>query len=281
MLSEHGLKPSRALGQNFVVDPNLVERIARLARVGPGDRVLEIGAGLGSLTVALAATGATVLALEIDRYLEPVLRRNVEPLGVRVVLADAMSCDWPVLLGGDGAPGGAGTSWVLVANLPYNIATPLVLELLAEVPAIERMLVMVQREVGERLAAAPGTKAYGAPSVRLAFFGRARIVAGVPPAVFLPRPRVGSVVVEITRRPEPAVPLELASFGEIDELVRAGFSGRRKMLRRALSGLVDEGAFAAAGLSPTQRAEELSIEEWGRLAVERRRIGPGGEDSSS
>jgi len=275
-----------------VTDPNLVERVARLAGVGAGDRVLEIGAGLGSLTVALAATGADVLAVEIDRYLTPVLRELVEPLGVKVVEADAMSCDWSNLLGeaalGPGAATGAATTgagaatagagerpWVLVANLPYNIATPLVADLLAQVGAIGRMLVMVQREVGERLAAAPGSRTYGAVSVRVAYFAEARVVARVAADVFLPRPNVESVLIEIVRRPLPAVPAEVASFEEIDRLVRAGFSGRRKMLRRSLAGLVSEAAFAAAGVESTRRPEELGVETWGKLAACQRRIETG------
>lgn len=276
LLAAHGISPSRALGQNFVVDPNFVERVARLAAVGAGDRVVEVGAGLGSLTIALAATGAEVLAVEIDRYLEPVLRELVEPLGVTVVRADAMSCDWAELLG----TGREGRPWVLVANLPYNIATPLVAELLAGVPAIGRMLVMVQREVGERLVAAPGSRSYGAASVRVAYFAEARVMARVPADVFLPRPNVESLLVEIVRRPAPRVPLAVASFEEIDRLVRAGFSGRRKMLRRSLAGLVSEEAFAAAGVEPTRRPEELGVEAWGKLA-ECKRLTETGETSSS
>lgn len=266
----HGISPSRALGQNFVVDPNVVERVARLAGVGPGDRVVEIGAGLGSLTVALAATKAHVLAVEIDRYLEPLLRELVEPLGVTVLRADAMACDWAELLGAEAGAAGEAVpepGWVLVANLPYNIATPLVLDLLVEVPAISRMLVMVQREAGERLAAGPGSSAYGAVSVRVSYFADARVVARVPADVFLPRPKVESVLVEIIRRAEPAVPVSTAGFEEIDRLVRAGFAGRRKMLRRSLAGMVTEEAFCAAGVEPTRRPEEIGIETWGKLAA--------------
>ncbi|MDP9074926.1 MAG: 16S rRNA (adenine(1518)-N(6)/adenine(1519)-N(6))-dimethyltransferase, partial [Actinomycetota bacterium] len=162
LLADNGLKPSRALGQNFVADPNTARRIARLAAVGPGDQVVEIGAGLGSLTMALAGTGARVTVIELDRYLLPVLRGLVEPLGVAVIEGDALRLDWQALTGAGPDP------WVLVANLPYNVATPLVADLLDFVPAIGRMLVMVQREVGERLAAQPGTKAYGAVSVKVA-----------------------------------------------------------------------------------------------------------------
>ena len=209
-----------------------------------------------------------MLAVEIDRYLEPVLRELVEPLGVRVVLADAMSCDWEALLGPgqrETAPGEA-PPWVLVANLPYNIATPLVADLLVGVPAIARMLVMVQREVGERLAAESGSRAYGAVSVRIAYFAAAKVVSRVPATVFVPRPNVESVLVEIVRRPEPAVAPDVATFDEIDRLVRAGFAGRRKMLRRSLAGIVGEEAFEAAGIAPTRRPEELGVESWGKLA---------------
>ena len=154
LLSAHGLHPSKALGQNFVADPNTVRRIARLAGVSAGSRVLEIGAGLGSLTLALAETGANVVALETDRRLIPVLRSVVEPVGVDVVEGDAMTVDLAALL----AERAAGP-WSLVANLPYNVATPLVLRTLVGVPAVTQLLVMVQREVGERMAARAGEDA--------------------------------------------------------------------------------------------------------------------------
>ncbi len=262
LLAEHGLSPSRALGQNFVADPNTVRRIARLAGVGPGDRVVEVGPGLGSLTVALAETGAQVTAVELDRHLLPVLRSVVEPLGVRVVEGDAMTIDWDGLLGADCAGGGE-DRWALVANLPYNLATPLVLDLLAHVPAIDRMLVMVQREVGERLAARPGSKAYGIPSVKVAFWAEAEVVGRVPATVFLPQPRVESVLVRLRRLPEPPVD---AAPERLFRLVEAGFGHRRKMLRRSLASVVDPSAFERAGVRPDARAEELSLADWGRLA---------------
>ena len=256
LLDQNGLRPSRALGQNFVGDPNTVRRIARLAGVGAGDRVVEIGAGLGSLTLALAETGAQVTALEIDRHLVPVLRSVVEPAGVRVVEGDALTVDWPELLGG-------AEGWVLVANLPYNVATPLVLRLLEHVDAITSMLVMVQREVGERLAAGVGDELYGAVSVKVAYRAQASVVGRVPPTVFVPRPKVESVLVRVDRRPAPAVETD---EGQLFALVRAGFAQRRKMLRRSLAGLVDEESLTAAGVRPEGRAEELDVEAWGRLA---------------
>ena len=256
LLDEHGIDPSRARGQNFVVDPNTVRRVARLAGVGPGDRVVEIGAGLGSLSLALAETGAAVTAIEVDPRLVPVLRSVVEPVGVAVVQADAMRLDWPALLG-DGP-------WSLVANLPYNVATPLVADLLDGVPAIVRMVVMVQREVAERLAAGPGDEAYGAVSVKVSYWATAAVVGRVPPTVFLPPPKVESALVRIERRPEPAV-------ADVDRewlfrLVAAGFGQRRKMLRRSLTGLVVPDDFAAARVREEARAEELGVEEWARLA---------------
>lgn len=257
LLEAHGLVPSRALGQNFVVDPNTVRRIARLAAVGEGDHVVEIGAGLGSLTLALADTGAHVIAVEVDRHLVLALREVVADTGVVVVEGDALTLDWSDVLAGH-------DRWALVANLPYNVATPLVLDLLDHVPAIARMLVMVQREAGERLAADVGDPAYGIPSVKVRYWATARLVGKVGADVFLPRPRVESTLVEIVRRARPATD---ADHGRLFTLVRAGFGQRRKMLRRSLAALVDPDAFAAAGVRPEARAEELSVDDWGRLAT--------------
>jgi 16S rRNA (adenine1518-N6/adenine1519-N6)-dimethyltransferase len=256
LLDEHGLTPSRALGQNFVADANTVRRIVRIAGVGPGDHVVEVGAGLGSLTLALLEAGAAVTAVEMDARLVPILRGVVEPAGATVVEADAMALDWTGLLAGP-------PSWVLVANLPYNIATPLVLDLLAGAPAIERMLVMVQLEVGERLAAGPGTKAYGIPSVRRAWWADATVVGKVSPTVFVPPPRVESALVDIRRH---------APAGDDDRrravfaLVEAGFGQRRKMLRRSLAGHATVDDLTAAGIRPEARAEELELPDWLRLA---------------
>jgi 16S rRNA (adenine1518-N6/adenine1519-N6)-dimethyltransferase len=254
LLDESGLAPRRDLGQNFVADPNTVRRIASLAGVGPGDPVVEIGAGLGSLTLALAETGAAVTAVEVDAGIVAVLREVVAERGnVTVVAADAMRADWQSLLA-------AGERWTLVANLPYNVATPLVCDLLDGVPAIESMLVMVQREVGERLAAPPGNKQYGAVSVKVAYWATARIVGHVPASVFVPRPNVESALVRIDRRQPPNVDRE-ALFA----LVRTAFGQRRKMLRRSLAGSVDPAVFAAAGVSPEARPEQLAIDDWVRL----------------
>jgi 16S rRNA (adenine1518-N6/adenine1519-N6)-dimethyltransferase len=260
LLDSASLAPRRDLGQNFVADPNTVRRIAALARVGPGDRVVEIGAGLGSLTLALADTAASITAIEVDRGVVPILRQVVADRGnVVVVEADAMDLDWSTLL--EPSPGEISPApWVLVANLPYNVATPLICDLLDDVPDIGRMLVMVQREAAERFAAAPRTPAYGAVSVKTAYWGSARIVGYVPASVFVPRPNVESALVEITRRQPPAT-----EPGPLFDLVRTAFGQRRKMLRRSLAGVVAPETFEAAGIPPTARPEELDVDAWCRL----------------
>jgi 16S rRNA (adenine1518-N6/adenine1519-N6)-dimethyltransferase len=259
-LASHGLRPSRALGQNFVADPNTVRRIARLAGVGPGQRVVEIGAGLGSLTLALVETGASVTAVEIDPHLLPLLRANLAGRGVSVVEGDAMALDWAGVLGDF-------VDWSLVANLPYNVATPLVADLLDGVPAITSMLVMVQREVGERLTAGPGDAAYGGVSVKVRYWADAAIVGRVPATVFVPRPRVESVLVRIRRRPQPLLDPAEVKADRLFAVVRAGFGQRRKMLRRSLAGWVTAEGFVTADVDPQLRAEDLGVDAWGRLAL--------------
>ncbi|MEQ1699792.1 MAG: 16S rRNA (adenine(1518)-N(6)/adenine(1519)-N(6))-dimethyltransferase RsmA [Ilumatobacteraceae bacterium] len=258
LLARGGLSPRRDLGQNFVADANTVRRIARLAEVGPGDKVVEVGAGLGSLTLALAETGAEVLAVEVDRGVVPILREIAAPHpNITVVEADAMQADWPALLRGE-------HGWVLVANLPYNVATPLICDLLDDVPNIERMLVMVQREAAERFCASPRTPAYGAVTVKVSYWATARIAGYVPASVFVPRPNVESALADIRRRPAPAVD---APVDDLFHLIRTGFGQRRKMLRRSLAGVVSPEVFEAAGIDSQRRPEELDVHEWGRLAV--------------
>ncbi len=255
-------RPSRALGQNFVVDANTVRKIVRLADVESTSRVVEIGAGLGSLTLAIAETGAAVTAVEIDRYLIEQLTENVRAhTNVAIVHADAMKIDWNELLPSTDGP------YTLIANLPYNVATPLVADLLDFVPQITKMLIMVQKEVGDRLAAVPGEKAYGAVSVKVSYHATAKVVGLVPPTVFVPQPNVDSALVRIDRRAAPAVDPTLVAPDRLFAIVRAGFAQRRKMLRGNLAGLVTPEAFERAGVAPTSRAEELRVEDWGRLAA--------------
>lgn len=257
LLASAGLRPSSSRGQNFLTDDNTARRVARRSEAGEGDSVIEIGAGLGSLTRALVATGAEVVAVEIDPGLAEIAAGVAT--GARVVVADAMRLDYEDLLR-------ASERWLMVSNLPYNVAAPLVMRVLESVPRIWRLLVMVQREVGERMVAVPGDQAYGGLSVKASYFCVRRLAGSVPPTVFVPKPKVESVLVELERRGRPAYPPERASYRQIAALVDAGFAQRRKMLRRSLVTRVDGPAFEAAGVEGTARAEELSIEQWGRLA---------------
>jgi len=256
LLARHGVRPSRALGQNFLTDENTARRIVRLAELQPGRRVVEVGPGIGSLTVELAAAGAHVCAIELDRRLVPILEEVVEGRDVEVVQDDALRVDWRERLG-------AGP-WDMVANLPYNVATPLVVGVLESAPMIERILVMVQREVGERLAAGAGDDAYGAVSVKVAYYATATVVGTVSPNVFVPKPKVESALVRLVRHTSPAV--RVADVEGMFDLVRAGFATRRKTLRNTLHGRVDAARFARAEIDPQARAETLSLADWARLA---------------
>jgi 16S rRNA (adenine1518-N6/adenine1519-N6)-dimethyltransferase len=260
LLDAHGVHASRALGQHFLADPNTARRIVRLAGVGPGDRVVEIGPGVGSLTVALCDAGAHVTAVEVDRHLVPALEEVVRGLPVDVVLADALAVDWPRTLSG-------ADRWTVVSNLPYNVATPVIIRLLETAPMVDRLLVMVQREVGERLAAHAGDLAYGAVSVKVAYFAEARLAGLVPPTVFVPRPRVDSALVQLVRHA--AQPVDVPDVDRLFALVRAGFATRRKTLRRALAGTLGSRTVTlleAAGIDPGARAETLDLEAWAALA---------------
>lgn len=261
LLERHGLAPSRALGQNFLADPNTARRIVRLAGIEAGDHVLEIGPGIGSLTVALLEAGARVTAIELDRHVVPALLDTVGEDAITLVTGNAMTIDVDAVLGDTDDP------WHVVSNLPYNVATPIVMRLLETAPRAQSILVMVQREVGERLAAGPGTKAYGAVSVKVAYFASARVVGIVPPSVFIPAPRVESALVHLTRHPSP--PVDVPSSARLFALVRAGFGQRRKMLRGALRAELGDGvgdALATAGIDPRARAETLTLDDWARLA---------------
>ncbi len=254
ILSEAGISPKKSLGQNFVIDPNTVRRIARLSGIKKGSQVLEVGAGLGSLTLALAETGADVTAIETDGSLIPILDSTVGQQA-RILNVDVRDLSWNDLLP---TPG-----WHLVANLPYNIATTIVLTVLDEVPAVTRLLVMVQQEAGERLAATVGDAAYGAVSVRVALRAQATIVGHVPPSVFYPKPRVNSALVAIERVEKN---LEEHIENELIELVRIAFNQRRKMLRKSLKGRVQETVLESAGIAPTSRPEEIELGRWIDLA---------------
>lgn len=273
LLETHGLRPRRSLGQHFLADPNTARRIVRLAGVEPGDRVLEIGPGVGSLTLALAEVASEVLAVEIDRSMLPVLEESLAGVGnVRVINADALTVDYGSLLGASpdtGSDSGreSRAPWRMVSNLPYNVATPLVMRILTDVQVVDDMLVMVQREVAERWVAPPGSRTYGAVSVKMAYYAQAEMVGDVPPAVFVPKPKVISSLVRLRRRILPSV--DVPSTERLFALVHAGFAQRRKMLRRSLRaalGADTERVLEVAGIDPTARAEVLGLSEWAALA---------------
>jgi 16S rRNA (adenine1518-N6/adenine1519-N6)-dimethyltransferase len=261
-----GIRPTKTLGQNFVHDPNTVRRIVRAAGLEPGEPVLEVGPGLGSLTLALLEAGHPVTAVEIDPVLAQALPATVAErlpgAPLTVVQGDALRLtDVP------GAP------TALVANLPYNVAVPVVLHLLARLPALRTGLVMVQAEVADRLAAAPGSRSYGVPSAKVAWFARASRAGAVPRAVFWPVPNVDSGLVRLQRHEPPAT---TAGRAEVFAVVDAAFAQRRKMLRSALAGWAGSAAAAVeilqrARVDPTARGETLDIAAFARIAEARER----------
>jgi 16S rRNA (adenine1518-N6/adenine1519-N6)-dimethyltransferase len=265
LADELGVRPTKTLGQNFVIDPNTVRRIVRVAGVGPADRVLEIGPGLGSLTLALLPEVAAVQAVEIDPVLAAALPGTVAGHApeladrLQVLAADALrlrGADLPL------APS------ALVANLPYNVAVPVLLHTLEVFPSLHTALVMVQAEVAERLAAAPGSRVYGVPSVKARWYGEVSRAGAVGRAVFWPVPRVDSGLVLLRRRPPPAAD-RAAVFAVID----AAFAQRRKTLRAALAGWAGSAAAAeerlrAAGVDPAARGESLDIDDFVRIAID-------------
>ena len=266
LAAELDVRPTKKLGQNFVHDPNTVRRIVELAGVTEDDVVLEVGPGLGSLTLGLLATGAHVVAVEIDPKLAERLPKTVAERGpeaaarLRVVGADALRVTREEL----------GEPTALVANLPYNVAVPVVLHLLAEVPSLKSGLVMVQTEVADRMAAGPGSRIYGVPSVKLAWYGPARKVAAVPRSVFWPVPNVDSALVAFERGDAPASDDRDRLFGLVD----AAFSQRRKTLRAALAGWAGSAERAgelltAAGIDPKTRGEQLDVHDFARIAAAR------------
>lgn len=259
-----GLRPTKQRGQNFVVDANTVRRIVAKSGITSDDVVLEVGPGLGSLTLGLLETGAQVTVIEIEDALARLLPETVQSLQpaaadrLRVVSADALQVHE--------VPGPAPTA--VVANLPYNVAVPVVLHLLETFPDWRTGLVMVQLEVADRLVAAPGSKVYGVPSAKLAWYASAERVGTVPPTVFWPAPNVDSGLVRIVRR---EAPVTTATREQVFRVIDKAFAQRRKMLRSALSGLFGSSAAAseaiiAAGLDPTVRGEMLPIEDFVRIA---------------
>ena len=257
------LRPTKALGQNFVIDPNTVRRLGRVAGVGVDDVVVEVGPGLGSLTLGLLGAAARVVAVEIDPVLAAQLPTTVGLQApeladrLEVVIQDALTLT--------AVPGPAPTAFV--ANLPYNVAVPVLLRLLEHLPSLRTGLVMVQAEVADRLVAPPGSKTYGVPSVKAAWYAEVRRAGAIGRHVFWPAPNVDSGLVAFTRR-EPPPGDRAATFAVVD----AAFSQRRKTLRAALSGWAGspdaaEQRLRAAGIDPSARGEVLDVRDFARLAA--------------
>ncbi len=261
------LRPSKKRGQNFVVDANTVRRVVRLAEVGPDDSVVEVGPGLGSLTLALLERAGHVTAVEVDSALAAQLPHTVADRApaatgrLTTVQADALTLER--------LPDPQPTAFV--ANLPYNVAVPVVLTFLERFPSIEHALVMVQLEVAERLVAGPGSRAYGVPSVKAAWWARARLEGTVPRTVFWPMPNVDSGLVSFVRRPAPPT---TASRAEVFACVDAAFAQRRKTLRAALASWAGgahaaAAALVAAGVDPSARGEQLDVATFAAIAAGR------------
>lgn len=253
LMERHGIRPAKRLGQHFLIDPNVVDRIVRAIDRQPGDPVLEIGAGLGTLTGALVDAGYEVTAYEVDSRLAPVLQEVVGDRA-RVIIGDAARIDWEAALDD--------RRWVMAANLPYNVGTPLLLDALRHAPRLVRFVVMLQAEVVDRLTSRVGDEAYGLPSVVAGLHSVSRDRFGVPAQVFYPRPAVDSAVVVLDRigadpRSEGAVELAARAFGQ-----------RRKMLRSSLRGVLSDEDYARAGVEATARPEELTPADWLALVEE-------------
>lgn len=261
-----GLRPTKSRGQNFVIDANTVRRIVRTAGVASDDVVVEVGPGLGSLTLALLSAVKRVVAVEVDEALAAALPSTVAEFApsladrLEVVTADAMRVT--------SLPGPNPSA--LVANLPYNVAVPVLLHLLETFPTLRRVLVMVQKEVADRLAAGPGSRTYGVPSVKAAWYGQVRPAGSVSRTVFWPAPNVDSGLVALERRDPPPQAERAAVFSVVD----AAFAQRRKTLRAALSGWAGSAAAAEtilrdAGVDPRARGEQLTVEDFARIAAAR------------
>lgn len=265
LCAQLNIRPTKTLGQNFVNDPGTVRKIVRNAGVQAGEQVLEIGPGLGSLTLALLEAGAQVSAVEIDPPLAQALPTTAQArfpeAKLQVFTADALTITGPESIGG-------ATPVRLVANLPYNVAVPIVLTVLEKLPSIQTVLVMVQAEVADRLAATPGNKIYGVPSAKVAWYASARRTLTIGRNVFYPVPNVDSALVKIERRPHPDT---AATREQVFAVIDAAFAQRRKTLRQALAGLAGSAgaaqeALERAGVSPTARGETLDIDQFAAVA---------------
>ncbi|BCB01912.1 16S rRNA (adenine(1518)-N(6)/adenine(1519)-N(6))-dimethyltransferase RsmA [Bacillus sp. KH172YL63] len=273
ILAKYGFSFKKSLGQNFLIDPNILRNITEYAGLSKKTAAIEIGPGIGALTEHLARTSGKVVAFEIDQRLIPILGDTLSPYdNVKIINKDVLEADVAAIIheefeGFDDI--------MVVANLPYYVTTPIILKLLMERLPIRGICVMLQKEVGDRISAKPGTKAYGSLSIAIQYYTEAEMVMTVPKTVFMPQPNVDSAVIRLTKREKP--PVEVISEDFFFTVTRASFAQRRKTILNNLSSQLPQGkekkeqilqALSAAGVEPTRRGETLSIEEFGRLSDE-------------
>jgi 16S rRNA (adenine1518-N6/adenine1519-N6)-dimethyltransferase len=271
ILGKYGFSFKKSLGQNFLIDPNILRNITEYAGLSENTAAIEIGPGIGALTEHLARTSGKVVAFEIDQRLIPILDDTLSPYkNVKIINEDILEADVEAIINKEFE---GFEDIMVVANLPYYVTTPIILKLLMERLPIRGICVMLQKEVGDRISAQPGTKAYGSLSIAIQYYTEAEMVMTVPKTVFMPQPNVDSAVIRLTKREKP--PVEVISEDFFFTVTRSSFAQRRKTILNNLSSQLPQGkekkdmileALSAAGIEPTRRGETLSIQEFGRLS---------------
>ncbi|QPC47968.1 16S rRNA (adenine(1518)-N(6)/adenine(1519)-N(6))-dimethyltransferase RsmA [Mangrovibacillus cuniculi] len=271
ILEKYGFSFKKSLGQNFLIDPNILNNIVSHAGLTKNDNAIEVGPGIGALTEHLARASKKVMAFELDQRLLPILADTLSPYdNVRIIHQDILEADVKEMMK---ETFGEGEEAMVVANLPYYVTTPIILKMLHDHLPIKGLVVMLQKEVAERIAAKPGTKEYGSLSIAIQYFTNAEVVMIVPKTVFMPQPNVDSAVIRLLRREKPAVEVENEAF--FFTVTRSSFAQRRKTILNNLTSQLPEGkakkeeiiaSLEQAGIEPTRRGETLSLEEFGRLA---------------
>jgi 16S rRNA (adenine1518-N6/adenine1519-N6)-dimethyltransferase len=271
ILSKYGFSFKKSLGQNFLIDPNILRNITEYAGLSEKTAAIEIGPGIGALTEHLARTSGKVVAFEIDQRLIPILDDTLSPYkNVKIINEDILEADVEAIINKEFE---GFEDIMVVANLPYYVTTPIILKLLMERLPIRGICVMLQKEVGDRISAQPGTKAYGSLSIAIQYYTEAEMVMTVPKTVFMPQPNVDSAVIRLTKREKP--PVEVISEDFFFTVTRSSFAQRRKTILNNLSSQLPQGkekkdiileALSASGIEPTRRGETLSIQEFGRLS---------------
>lgn len=271
ILSKYGFSFKKSLGQNFLIDPNILRNITEYAGLSEKTAAIEIGPGIGALTEHLARTSGKVVAFEIDQRLIPILDDTLSPYkNVKIINEDILEADVEAIINKEFE---GFEDIMVVANLPYYVTTPIILKLLMERLPIRGICVMLQKEVGDRISAQSGTKAYGSLSIAIQYYTEAEMVMTVPKTVFMPQPNVDSAVIRLTKREKP--PVEVISEDFFFTVTRSSFAQRRKTILNNLSSQLPQGkekkdmileALSAAGIEPTRRGETLSIQEFGRLS---------------